>query len=252
MELRFSVSRFKKIDKVTGLRSHKYKGMLVYRRRVGSSDEMKALQDDMLHRPAEIQWNNIGRDEAEARPAISDREVNEALAEGQNQNQQKEGGRLEDVPAGAAPHELTRRRRLDLLQTMGPPAQIHPLEVEYEGGAHDMSQNQLLAKPGRGKPTHDADEVNPFHFVQHPNLLPRSRGEKVKDARVLTAFRAGVAWDILALRVISIVGNLAVMALVLREREIQQLIISCVDTILISIIVVMIQAYLSYEKNWEE
>lgn len=110
-----------------------------------------------------------------------------------------------------------RRARLELLQTMGPPCQIHPAEnfsrkSQYEGGNLDTTQNKLLGKKKKA-PLVEADEVNPFHFLQHPNLLPRKRDHKIPDHRVFNTFQRGVRFDMLFLRNIIILGNFAVIVL---------------------------------------
>jgi hypothetical protein len=48
MELGFNLNKFKKKD-ANGEHTHRYRGMLVYRRAIKSSEKMKMLQDDMLY-----------------------------------------------------------------------------------------------------------------------------------------------------------------------------------------------------------
>ena len=54
------------------------------------------------------------------------------------------------------------------------------------------------------------------------------------------AFQRGVRFDMLFLRNIIILGNFAVIVLVLSKRDIEQAIISCIDSIGISIIIMLI------------
>jgi hypothetical protein len=116
----------------------------------------------------------------------------------------------------------------------------------------DTTQNKLLGKPSSRVPMVSEDEVNPFHFVQHPNLLPKKRDHKIPDHRVFNTFQRGVRFDMLFLRNVVILGNFAVIVLELSKRDIQQALISCIDSIGVSILLACIQCWLYYEPRWNE
>ena len=134
MELQFNVKKFKHPD-------FRYKGMLVYRRAVKSSTKYKMLQDDMFY----DQWSDESDNQLEQRVVVE-------LKPGKEESEQDEGGHSIDR------REEVRRDRLELLQTMGPPCQIHPFDkmkvpkFEHEGGTEvnlDSSKNKLLGKASR-------------------------------------------------------------------------------------------------------
>lgn len=77
MELQFNVAKFKK-------ETHAYKGMLVYRRAIKSSDKMKELQDDMFY----DKWSDESDNQLEQKIVVE-------LKKGEEENEQDEGGHRE-------------------------------------------------------------------------------------------------------------------------------------------------------------
>jgi hypothetical protein len=92
-------------------------------------------------------------------------------------------------------------------------------------------------------------QVVETELMQRARDFPRYSEERVGDQRVLEAFRRAVKIDIIGMRLIMIIGNLLLILVVFIKQKPSQLMITCIENLILSLIMVGLQLYLL--KHWE-
>ena len=87
--------------------------------------------------------------------------------------------------------------------------------------------------------------------MQHYAIHPRKEEEQVPDRRVFSLFRKQVWIDCLLVRPVLIFGNAFLLYSELLGQERSQLLICCLECIILSVWLIILQLYFYNAKNWE-
>lgn len=115
-----------------------------------------------------------------------------------------------------------------------------------EGGEPEALEDEDMQVEGG---LSDRGEVNPFTFLQHYMISPRKPDEFIPDNRQFELYRKQVKIDCILIRPVLIIGNIIIIATYLIKLAANQLLIECLECIILSIVEIILQIY--FLKNWE-